>query len=486
MNLLPGSLPAQVAAGLVLLGLAAAVRAATANRVVRGRVRLTMLLAAVYAALNIALAVPGLLRPETRPIAISVGHLVLAFALIHFIVLIAVNPLRADRVPERFPTIVQDALVFTIWALVATLVMEEKFLTTSAVGAVVAGLALQDTLGNLVSGLALQIEKPFKLGHWIVSGDWEGEVTEITWRAVKLRTRDGNQVIIPNAELSKSAIVNYSEPASPSRFEFDIGTSYDDPPNRVKAALLEVLAAEPLVLKTPPPFVRLINFADSSIIYRVHFWIEQLPTDEIVTDRVRTAIYYTFKRRNITIPYPIQIEYGLEMPPAGPSAEEKQRHTELLASSDLFGLLAEDDRQALVEAAAIRVYGRGEIVMRQGDEGDSAFIVASGRVRIALDPGDVEVAVLERGAVVGEMSLLTGEPRTATARALEDATLLEITAGDFRRFVLENPALVDQIGAIVAERRHGLSRARDAAVASVPLPEVRRSLVARMRTFLRL
>ena len=78
-----------------------------------------------------------------------------------------VNPLREDRIPERFPTIVQDVIVFSLFMLVATLVMDEKFLTTSAVGAVVAGLALQDTLGNLVSGLAIQVEKPFQLGHWI-------------------------------------------------------------------------------------------------------------------------------------------------------------------------------------------------------------------------------------------------------------------------------------------------------------------------------
>ena len=155
-----------------------------------------------------------------------------------------VNPLREDRIPERFPTIVQDVIVFSLFMLVATLVMDEKFLTTSAVGAVVAGLALQDTLGNLVSGLAIQVEKPFQLGHWISMGEWEGEVVEITWRAVKVRTRQGNQVIIPNSELSKSALVNYSEPAAPTRVHIDIGTSYDDPPNRVKAAILEVLDHE--------------------------------------------------------------------------------------------------------------------------------------------------------------------------------------------------------------------------------------------------
>src|SRR5205814_4159185 len=138
--------------------------------------------------------------------------------------------------------------------------LEEKFVTTSAVGAVVAGLALQDTLGNLVAGLAIQVEKPFRLGHWIRLGEWEGEVAEITWRAVKVRTRDGNQVIIPNGELSKSALVNYSEPASPTRIHVEVGAAYEHPPSAVKAAIQETLANEPLVLHVPPPQVAVVAF----------------------------------------------------------------------------------------------------------------------------------------------------------------------------------------------------------------------------------
>ena len=237
------SLSAQVLAGLVLLGLAAGVRLITTNRVVRSRVRLTIALSLIFIGINAALASPALLQADSRALAVSVSQLLFAFALIQFLVLVLVNPLRADRVPERFPTIIQDVAVFTLFAMVATLVLQEKFLTTSAVGAVVAGLALQDTLGNLVSGLAIQVEKPFRLGHWIRLAEWEGEVSEITWRAVKVRTRDGNEVIIPNGELAKSALVNYSEPASPTRIYVEVGASYEDAPNTVRDVMLRGHAA---------------------------------------------------------------------------------------------------------------------------------------------------------------------------------------------------------------------------------------------------
>ena len=156
-------------AALLVLALAFAVRTLTRNRVIRSRVRLTMVLMAIVIAIDFALSAPSLVRPETRPLATSIVNLVFALALIHFLVLVLVNPLREDRVPERFPTIVQDVIVFSFFMLIATLVMDEKFLTTSAVGAVVAGLALQDTLGNLVSGLAIQVEKPFR---WATGLAW--------------------------------------------------------------------------------------------------------------------------------------------------------------------------------------------------------------------------------------------------------------------------------------------------------------------------
>jgi small-conductance mechanosensitive channel/CRP-like cAMP-binding protein len=478
------SLPAQVIAGLVLLALAFAVRTLTLNRVVRSRVRLTMMLAVVFVGVNAALAAPTLVRPETRSVVTSVGQLVFALAVIHFLVLVLVNPLRVDRVPERFPTIVQDIIVFALFMLVATVVMDEKFLTTSAVGAVVAGLALQDTLGNLVSGLAIQVEKPFQLGHWIRMGEWEGEVVETTWRAARVRTRQGNQVIIPNSELSKSALVNYSEPAAPTRIHVDVGTSYDDPPNRVKAAIQEVLEHDPAVLKAPAPMVHLLEFAAFSLNYRVHFWIERYPMDEEIKDRVRTAIFYALKRHGVAIPFPTQIEYSAELPRPGPDLPAQERALSLLGGTDLFGLLADENRKALVAASPLRTFGDGESIVRQGEAGKSAYVICEGRVRVSLDPGDTELAVLEPGAYFGEMSLLTGDPRTATVRALGDCRVLEVTAEQFRRFVLDKPSMVDRIGMVVAERRAALAHAR-ASAASVSQPESANTLIQRVRRFLR-
>ena len=119
----------------------------------------------------------------------SVTHLLLALGAVTFVVVTAINPWRVDRTPEHFPNIVQDTIIIGIFMVIGTSVMQEKFLTTSAVGAVVIGFALQDTLGNTFAGLAIQVEKPFRVDQWVRIGSLEGRVVEITWRATRLARR---------------------------------------------------------------------------------------------------------------------------------------------------------------------------------------------------------------------------------------------------------------------------------------------------------
>ena len=138
----------------------------------------------------------------------------------------------------------------------------------------------------------------------------------------------------------------------------------------------------------------------------------------------------------------------------------------------------------LVAGSSILSFGAGEAIVRQGDDGRSAYVVCRGRVRVSLDPGDAELAVLDPGAYFGEMSLLTGEPRTATVRAIDDCDVMEVTDEQFRRFILQRPSMVDRIGAVVADRRAGIARARMSS-AQAPADETTQSFIQRVRRFLR-
>src|SRR5215471_3319880 len=281
--------------------------AVTPNRHVRNR----LWVSAVVFGINAALAAATryhLLTPDMQQQVRIVQPLLLVFAAINGLVAVAINPWRVNRVPDRFPTIVQDAIVIGLFALGATMILQEKIFAATAVGAVVVGFALQNTLGNLFAGLAIQIEKPFRVGEWVRIADIDGLVSEITWRAVKVRTKSGNFVVVPNSKLAEDIIINYSEPTRDTRLEVMVGAHYDVPPNRVKAVILDGLKRDPRISTEREPEITIGDFAESAINYRVWVWIADFANDYLTYDRIRSAIYYAFRRHDIVIPYPIQVQ----------------------------------------------------------------------------------------------------------------------------------------------------------------------------------
>jgi small-conductance mechanosensitive channel len=484
MNHYPGHLiigVAALAATLLIMSL-------TVNRLVKRKLRLSVFLLGLYVATNLVLFLHAALIGTTEQIQAfdpqlrSLEQLAFAAALINLFVLVLINPLRSDRVPDLFPSILQDAFVIGTLVLVSTFVFDDKLLTTSAVGAVVVGFALQDTLGNAFAGLAIQSEKPFRIGNWIRVGDFEGRVTEVTWRATKLRTKTGNFVIVPNNLVAQQSIVNYSEPAIPTRLELDIGASYLSTPAEVKAAISDAVGQVPRALAAPAPDALLHSFDGSAITYRVRFWVDDYEFDDEVRDEVRTAIYYAFARRGIEIPWPIEVGYEREWPEPDEATKLRDRER-VLAGVDLLARLTDGQRRQIAEATTTRMFGNGEAIVRQGTPGESMFIVCSGRVVVLLEPDNHEVAVIEKGGYFGEMSVLTGEPRAATVRARGDAVVLELDADLFRALGASDPQAIEQVGVSAMARRLELDQLRDAARSPVAAGAPA-TLMTRMKRFL--
>ena len=208
--------------------------------------------------------------------------------------------------------------------------------------------------------------------------DFEGRVAEVTWRATKLRTKAGNLVILPNNVVAKEAITNYSEPAAPFRLEVEVGASYLVAAQQVKAAMMEAMRHCSRVLTAPAPDVLLVNFDGSAITYRARFWIDDYAADEASRDEVRTAIYYSFQRHNIEIPWPIQVQYQDGLEGAGRSERRSRKKSELLAGVDLFASLPPELRHQIARSAPMAVYGSGETDRPPGRRRPSMFVIMSG------------------------------------------------------------------------------------------------------------
>jgi CRP-like cAMP-binding protein len=261
----------------------------------------------------------------------------------------------------------------------------------------------------------------------------------------------------------------------------DVGASYLTPPNQVKAAILEAIRHSARVLAAPAPDVLLQTFDASAITYRARFWINDYETDEPSRDEIRTAIYYSFQRHGIEIPWPIQVQY--EKPWRDPDPAKRVEDIErLLASVDLFASLSADVRHEVAAASATTVHGSGETIVRQGEDGQSMFVVMSGSVSVVLEPAREEVAKIHAGGHFGEMSLLTGEPRSATVRAMGDVAVVEISADLFRRIGAVHPDAIEKIGVAAMVRRAGLEKVKTATSVTVAVETA--NLLTRMKRFL--
>ncbi|RPJ84092.1 MAG: hypothetical protein EHM18_12475, partial [Acidobacteria bacterium] len=415
------NLSSSFVAYLVLLVALAALllplQAITRNGFIRGKLRFSLLVIVAAAAYEIASHYYQLQTDQPS----ALGKLLFALAIINAIAVLLFNPFKQEKISDRYPRIVQDAVVVGAFVLIATSVAPEQLFATSAIGGLVLGLALQDTLGNLFAGLAIQVEKPFGVGDWIKAGDYEGRVAEVTWRATKMRTKSGKFVVIPNSMVSKDIVVNYSKPSPIQRMSFSIGLDYDVPPNQVKRIAIETCAAIPSILKEPAPDVLLTQFGESSVNYSCRFWIVDFARGDPIIDEFATLLYYRLKRAGLNIPFP-RHDIHILQPVAREETATDGSRVAFIEKASLFRNLEAEDKQAIARIMHPVTYAGGETIIRQADAGDSMFFVKNGTVKVVLESNGErhEVAELTEGDFFGEMALLTGEPRSATVVATCD------------------------------------------------------------------
>jgi small-conductance mechanosensitive channel len=209
------------------------------------------------------------------------------------------------------PQFMRDVLALVVFLvaalLVLTLIFDVKIpglVAGSGILAVILGLAMQDTLGNIVAGFAIHFEKPFRRGDWLIFEKRHAEVMELNWRSTRLRTNDNIYLDIPNKQLTGGAIVNLTYPARLHAMRLSVGLEHSAPPNEAKEALLRAVQHAAGVLPEPPPKVFLNLFDETALTYEVKFWLEDHARYNEVVDAIRTNIWYELQRRHLRISVP--------------------------------------------------------------------------------------------------------------------------------------------------------------------------------------
>ena len=359
------------------------------------------------------------------------------------------------------------------------------FSSTVVVGIV--GFAMQDLLGNVIAGIAIEIGKPFKPGDWLVVEGKHAEVIEVNWRSTRLRDNDAIYIDIPNKHIAGATIVNLTYPTREHAIRLTVGFDYAVPPNFVKDCMVRAAVNSPGVLAKPTPKVFLKDFGDSAIHYEIKFWLEDESRFNDIVDSIKTNVWYEAQRNGIRIPFPIRtVHLEKTKPPTQPAMDAARISAK---KQPFLQLLDEEQTDTLLASARLQRFGRGERIIVQGTGGVSMFILLRGEasVLVKVNGNETQVATLRDGDYFGEMSLLTGEPRSATVVAHTDCEMWEIGKDVLGDLLERNKTLVDKLSDMLAKRRlenEGLlASAHPAAVMQEKHREYRASFVSKVKSF---
>ncbi len=370
-----------------------------------------------------------------------------------------------------------------------------NLLAASGVVGIVIGLALQDSLGNIIAGFALQIGRPFTVGDWLLMENQHVQAVEINWRSTRFVTNDEVQLDVPNQHIVKQIITNYHGGNSRHAMRLEIGIEYDAPPNRVKDVLARATASTNGVLSEPPPAVFLKAFGDSAITYEVRYWLNDHRLYNGISDGVRTNIWYALRRQRIKMPFPSRtVSIERSRAPVLDVQSIRQNETyDLLRNQPLFQGMEKDDLQHLIKGSLAHHYGRGEVIIREGADGASMFLLVQGEAAVTImsKGHSTTVATLHTGDCFGEMSLLTGEARRASVVASHDCEVLEVTKPVFAELVQKDYDLLPRLSELLARRKletEGIVKAHAAqpSVVAAMEQEYKASFLDKFRSFFEL
>ncbi len=365
-----------------------------------------------------------------------------------------------SRVPKLLRDLVRLVLVATAGALVYSFVWDKELsgaLAALGVTSIVVGLALQEPLGNLFSGLMLLMERPFEVGDNVEVAGASGVVKEINWRSAHLKSARGVVQIVPNSTLNKEIINNYSRPRPVRMEEVEVAFSNADPPNVVRDALLEVARTTPGVLQEPGPIAATFAYGSSSITYRL---IYRTTEDDRwpVRNEVVTRIWYVAKRHGLTLPFPTvnQINYAATEPfgtPPTPPTDQLRRISRL---SDLPA-----------DTGDVRSFGfaRDEVVFEEGSELRGVYLLVSGAValQVRIDGVTRQIGAVAAGEYFGEAGMYGVQPAEMRAVALRDCDVLWMSPETVRALFEASPRLARETGQVLDARRRAMQAARQAA-----------------------
>lgn len=369
----------------------------------------------------------------------------------------------------RTPRIVEDLLIFVgyiAWVVVRLRLAGMDLaglVTTSALLTAVVAFSMQDTLGNTLGGLLLQLESSIKSGDWIAVGSVSGRISEIRWRYTAVETRDGETVIFPNSVLMKNPFSIVSSPTQPRpewRRWIWFNVPCSTPPGKVIETAVKALTSSdiPNVAKSPEPGCVLMEFGPGFGRYALRYWLLDPAADAPTDSRVRMRLFACLERTGISFAaanHAVQMVGNPHKRRRRSLARERERRLAALRSIDLFRGLSDDERSILAEKLIYAPFANGDVIVRQGAVGQSLYLLIEGEVDMWRDLPDRprrHLVTVGSGEVLGDIGLITGEPCHATLIARTYAQCYRLDKTVVEQTIHSRPEIAEELARITATR----------------------------------
>ena len=403
------------------------------------------------------------------------------------------------RLRMPLPRIAEDLFVtalFVAWCLFwlhrAGLDLS-SLLATSAVITAVLAFSMQDTLGNILGGVVLQMDDSVRVGDWITIENVSGQVVDVRWRHTAIETRNRETVIVPNGWLVKNRFTLIGSRTDPKLrwrrwvwFNLDIGAS----PGAVCQVLEESVrdADSEHIAQDPPPSAVLMEVGNGYGRYALRYWLTEArpddPTDSLVRMHALAALSRHRMRLAVVQEERIVIKDN-EARHVALRAVEIDKRRKALEQVDLFGTFSAAELDTLAENMTTAPFLKGSTITRQGRVAHWLYLIVSGEAEVWAEDGGVRkfVASLHPGSVFGEMGMMTGEPRRATVTAKTDVECFRMGKAGFESVLRARPDIANEISTVIVARRGQLESALEAAHAGANAVPASDAIGARIRGF---
>jgi small-conductance mechanosensitive channel len=385
----------------------------------------------------------------------------LIISVIRFVGYLVVSTIRGAQ--SEVGSLVKTVLSIVIYIVSFLIIFQTQYpdvplaplFTGSTILGIVVGLALQDTLGNLFAGIALQADQPFQVGDVITFTNLQRGVIEgVSWRGVKIRTFENRVLVVSNSVLGKELIEVAPRGNLNARLIF-FNTLYVNSPFKTIQAVRDAIRQIDNVSPKIRPVVRIRDLGDNGIDWEIKYWAEDYTKHPETDALIRQRIWYAFQREKIDFAFPTRTVHVADKPEETTLVEYVSTVSEHLQQVPLFVPLADDELERLAKGSTTRIYAPGEAIVRRGMQGNSMFVIIRGSVTVQIPDNEFNKTInrLTANDFFGEMSLLTGQPRTATVIAEEETEVIQIKKTALKPIFSANPDLMTAICAIIEERR---------------------------------